>query len=448
MVKWRVTAIRERTESPRLARAIVLALLSAILAWQVVTRSFVAHLAAVSPEAALRLRPGEPVALLNLAEQVLSAPRPGEAGRSGEDDPAGVPGNPERYAQSAAGQIRDWAEGALRSDPLNARALRILGRFAVEGGNEQRATALMAAAARRSLNESRAISWLLGQALRRGDHASATRWADVLLRTQPQLMPALVPILARMAEHREASPEIRKLLAEKPPWRAGFLVMLPQNAEDPRRLLDFFISLRDGPAPLAAEELRGYLNFLVQKGSYDLAYYAWLQFLPRERLDAAGLLFNGDFASTPSGAPFDWMIAPGAGVTIDIKAHPEQEGQRALFTEFGYGRVEFPPVTQMIMLSPGFYRLRGSYKGEIVGRRGLQWSVTCAGGKPAVLGQSPMVIGAARDWTAFEVGFTVPPTDCGAQYVSLALAARSASEQLVSGSIWYGALRIEHGEGK
>jgi hypothetical protein len=53
-----------------------------------------------------------------------------------------------------------------------------------------------------------------------------------------------------------------------------------------------------------------------------------------------------------------------------------------------------------------------------------------------------MVIGVAPVWKDFEFSFTVPSTDCRAQYVRLTLDARSASEQLVSGAIWYNGLRI------
>ena len=45
------------------------------------------------------------------------------------------------------GEIGAWAELAVRNNPLNARALRVLGQLAQRSANEQQADALMLAAA-------------------------------------------------------------------------------------------------------------------------------------------------------------------------------------------------------------------------------------------------------------------------------------------------------------
>ena len=98
------------------------------------------------------------------------------------------------------------------------------------------------------------------------------------------------------------------------------------------------------------------------------------------------------------------------------------------------------------MLAPGAYELKGQYKGEIIGRRGLQWSITCAGPARNSIGESRMFLGTARTWTDFLISFTVPDADCRAQKLRLSLTARSASERLVSGSIWYDKMEISRVE--
>jgi hypothetical protein len=251
-----------------------------------------------------------------------------------------------------------------------------------------------------------------------------------------------MPILAHMAQNKGASGALNTLLAKNPPWRPQFFSALLNTMSDARTPLDLLLSIKGTPAPPSTSELHGYLQFLIERKFYELAHYTWLQFLPPEQLKNAGFLFNGSFEALPSGLPFDWVIAPGTGVTIDIAARPNHAGQRALFMEFGYGRVEFGRVAQLLMLAPGTYRLTGKYKGRIAGRRGMEWRIACAGGGMVPIGNSPMVTGVAPAWKEFEFSFTVPDADCRAQYLRLELAARSASEQLVSGALWYDDLRI------
>ena len=137
-------------------RAIGLAAAGVVLAWLVVSKSLVAFLAANAPQAALWLSPADPQALLNLAEAHL--------------DPA---------AGATPAEVRAWAEAALAGDPVDARALRILGQLAHAAGDGARAKAFMEAAAGRSVQDSWAAHWLLKDAYERKDYASALRYADV-----------------------------------------------------------------------------------------------------------------------------------------------------------------------------------------------------------------------------------------------------------------------------
>jgi hypothetical protein len=57
--------------------------------------------------------------------------------------------------------------------------------------------------------------------------------------------------------------------------------------------------------------------------------------------------------------------------------------------------------------------------------------------KKATLGQSKMILGSFPDWRAFEFPLIVPENGCAAQIVELKLSARSPSEKLVFGDIWF-----------
>ena len=468
----------------RRTKAILMATIGLVLLWLVITGNFAAYLALEAPETALRLRADEPTALVILADRWLNlgpgsnaadgarGPTPSKddgtasrevgdrlggwaeialratVGRFASDQaPSETQSDPQSsppvISEADRRLIRSKAERALLRDPINPRALRILGQLADDAGEEVRAAKFMKAAADLSLHESTAVYWLMRKGLTDGNFSSVAKYTDALLRQRPQLITSVMPILVRLAENTDqhASTELKMRLASNPPWRTSFFSRLPDFVSDARTPLDLLLSLKETPTPPTANDLAPYLRFLIARGFFDLAYYTWLQFLPPEQLTRVGLLFNSGFESPPSGLPFDWVISPGTGVTIDMAQRADHKDDRALFLEFGPGRAEFGGVSQLLMLPPGTYKLMGKFKGELRGRRGLQWQIACAA-RDEPLAESPMFIGVEPLWTDFDMKFSVPNADCRAQELSLVLAARSASEQLVSGTIWYDELRI------
>jgi hypothetical protein len=445
-------------------RVVGAALLGLVLLWLVISHSLVAYVADVEPSLALRMNSNDPEALLNAANETLKraniqlAPLQsgnvlsklsGVAARATTDAEATSGGAtpPIQEPRSEAEPLtldraRALTEKALVRDPLSARAFRLLGQIAATTGKSVLATTFMQRAAQGSNHESIAVYWLMRKSFEDADYPKAAYYADVLLRAQPQAMPLVAPVLGALLEIKEANSEVKKLLSANPLWRSSFLAVLPSTVRDFRTPLDILLTLKDTPHPPMSSDLRAYLDFLSQNRLYELAYYTWLQFLPMDQLQRAGLLFNGSFETEPSGLPFDWMLASGSGVTIDIATRPDirESNQRALSIDFGYGRVDFQPVWQLLMLPEGNYKLKGQYKGEIAGRRGLVWRVACADGERP-LGESTMIIGLAANWQDLGLDFSVPP-GCRAQRLSLELDARSASEQIVSGSIWFDDLSI------
>ena len=103
---------------------------------------------------------------------------------------------------------------------------------------------------------------------------------------------------------------------------------------------------------------------------------------------------------------------------------------------FGPGRAQFGGVTQTLLLTPGTYRLRATYKADLASERGLKWSVRCNRTKTPI-GESISVSGVDTLWKELEFTFAIPDTDCTAQTLALTLDARSASEKFLYGSVWY-----------
>ena len=97
-------------------------------------------------------------------------------------------------------QGRNWSEQALRNDPLNARAFRILGLLSQD--NNERTEVLMQAAVHRSLHESAATYWMMQKSYQKQDYPATIRYADTLLRTRSDVAPYVMPILGSIARKR------------------------------------------------------------------------------------------------------------------------------------------------------------------------------------------------------------------------------------------------------
>jgi hypothetical protein len=108
---------------------------------------------------------------------------------------------------------------ALIRDPLNARALRILGASWPTRRDQAKASAFATAAAH-SLRETSGD--LLANATSLEKVSATLRYVDTFLRTRPQLL-ALDAVLVRVAENRiKAIDELKTMLAQSPGGQVSF----------------------------------------------------------------------------------------------------------------------------------------------------------------------------------------------------------------------------------
>lgn len=403
--------------------------LAIVLCWLIITHSFAAYLGRPSPELALQLNRREATALFTLVDR--------------EINPVTKPETPQKPGPSAVKvvELREKTAAAILAAPLGARNYRLLGQIAELEGSEKLATSAMVAAVRHSLHEGFAAYWLLAKGVKNRNFPAAAYYADVLLRSGTANPDRVLPALALMLESGGAAEqEVLKLLKQNPPWRVVFFRSIYGHLSDASAPLKLFIDLREAKSPASIKELNAYQMFLVSNKFYELAYYVWLQFLSPQELESAGFLFNGGFESSPSGSPFDWQVPTESNVTIEFAPRSDNSAQRALLLGFSSGRAQFPGVSQLTMLTPGRYKLKGSYKSDLNGPRGVLWTVLCENSQTA--GESQRFVGVSQDWSEFEFTFNVPEKGCVAQALVLKLAARSPSEEILSGEIWFDELSV------
>jgi hypothetical protein len=384
--------------------------------WRIVAQTAALNLARSDPDAALGFVADQPVALNQRAQQELAEP-------DGNLDSA-----------------LEWAQRALRSSPLNARAFTVLGVIAERKGDQKNADALMRIAAAQTWRDRTTDAWLLNREAGRGDYARALPYADAMLRMD--LQPELLPVLASFTVDPRAFAALTAFLATAPPWRTWFLSELSPRLANQTRLVQLYTALNDSENPPTKAELRSYLNRLIKDENFELAYQTWQATLSPQQRVVETHPFNRDFEFLVDGLPFNWSLDAVAGADIQVVSSVDSGKKRALLVEFSGTRVRFANVKQLMLLPTGDYSLSGKVKtAELRTVRGLWWRIFCANASTSTLANTELVSG-TMPWTDFTVKFQVPTTDCGAQWLQLELPARIDPELRIEGQVWYQDLRI------
>ena len=167
------------------------------------TRSLPYALGSTQPDLALRLNPDNPVALIAKAEslrkKLVELATIGERTRSAghETQPAGSEYELIAARDALRDEIRELALRAIATEPLNARAFRLL---AETSNDTDQVRVLMQMALQRSRRESVAAFWLLNDSFYRRDYKSALDYGDIVLRTRSRLGMRVFDYFAVIAE--------------------------------------------------------------------------------------------------------------------------------------------------------------------------------------------------------------------------------------------------------
>src|SRR6516225_4400435 len=415
----RVRLVKQQISVWRLGIVVSVLLVCFWVGWRLVTQTAALSLAQSHPDAALGFVADQPVALIRSAQKELA-----------ESD-------------ANLDSAREWAQRALRSSPLNARALTLLGLIAERKGDQKDADALMRIAATRTWRDQTTNEWLLNRDAQRGAYADALPYADAMLRIENySLQTELFPVLASFTVDPRAFEALTALLAASPPWRSWFLSELSARLANKTRLIQLYAALNDSENPITKAELRPYLTRLIKDENFELAYQTWRATLPPPQRADETYPFNRDFEVPADGLAFNWSLESTSAADIQIVPSKDAGNKRALLVEFAGSRVRFANVKQLLLLPAGDYSFSGRVKtAELRTVRGVWWHIFCANSSESTLGNTELVSG-TMPWTDFMVKFRVPATDCGAQWLQLELPARIEAEQRIEGQIWYQDLRI------
>ena len=357
------------------------------------------------------------------------------------------PHNPEALLRHAAGLRAqgdlDGAEQAarrlLRTSPADGRGYRVLAQVADARGDKALASRLFGVAARRAPRDLEARAWLAQDALNRRDAAAALEHIDkVLTYSSGGAATRLYPLLGALSEDPGFARELSRRLAARPAWRSGLLGTLQANrAKDPGAI-DRVLSGLQQHGGLDPGEFDAWIESLMQQGRWGEAHARWAM----RQVEAGArvpLLFNGDFASDPSGTGFDWRLRRTAGLLAAVE---RGDGGRALRLQFMGRRVAAGALVEhALLLPPGSYVLEWRERTEALrAGAGLGWEVACAG-QGTVLEQAPLTDG-TRPWRERSFSFTVPTTGCQAQWLHLGSPGGASAGQMLAGEAWYAGIRI------
>lgn len=386
--------------------------------WRIVANTADYNAAASDPKTALAWTPSEARALDELAYREVTK------------------------ADGNLDTARSLAERALRSEPIDARALLVLGLIAERQGDQTRADTLIRLSGTHTWRDTPTQVWLLKRDIQLGEFERSLAHVDALLRVNPEFLEQAIPVLSAFTIDKRTFDALASFLATAPPWRSGFLANLSVRLSDTGRLVQLYAALKDSQHPLDAMELGPYLDRLIRDGRLSEAYKSWQDTLPPKLRMGEVYPYNGDFSAPIDGLPFNWLLRPVSGMDIQIVPSPGNGERRALQLQFSGARLIPFTIGQLMLLPPGEYRMTGRVRAEDLRTpRGLGWHISCAEAPNKPLALTSLVANAVP-WTSFSVDFAVPAGNCHGQWLNLEIPSRTASERQIEGQIWYEDLQI------
>lgn len=393
-----------RTTPVRAVIAVVGIVVLAWIGWTLVHATRADLLAQSDPEAALRIAPDHPQALLRLAWKQLGRGDNDAATATARHVLAVEPGQGDAFAVLAL--------AAMRRGDADAPALARI--------------ALQRAPRNRDLRATEAAALL-----KQGDLPAAMAQIDALLRLSPSRGQTLYPALVQQAQDKHFAEALGAVLAKDPPWRPAFLRVLDKEATS--TAVDQIYAWLQQHGELSKDETGRWLDRMLADGRWGDAYAHWVGTLGANA-SRLSPVHDGGFADEPSGQGFGWRNVASRGVFTDIEAGAGPDGSRAAHMHFIGRPAARGNLRQALLLAPGTFRLSLKARSEFLhSDQGLQWVARCDRG-PAIA--TLEVPDGNAGWRMLSADFEVPSEHCPGQWLELVNPAVRGSAQNVSGDLW------------
>ena len=363
-----------------IVRRLGVAVIALLLAVQVVRNAAVEALATDQPTAAAKFWPGHPSVETSLALA--------EIGRAARQR-TGI--DPRNFAM-----VND----AARKAPLATEPFLVLGVQAQTAGDLQLANQAFLAAQSRDPRSLPAAYFLADYDFRTGHILQGLEQTTLLARLSPGGADAVAPYVATFAQNPSNWPKMRALFRSQEGLQDQVLAVLAHDA----RNVDAVLALAD-PAHRRPDSawLPTLLESLVASGDYARARQIWSS-IGGGHADGQ-LIYDPSFSSAEAPPPFNWAL------TSSTVGLAERQPGRRLHAIF-YGNEDGVLARELVLLSPGAYRLQMQVVGAPVHAEALRWSVRCDGVQDPIasIGVDQAAI---HGWT-FQV-----PANCPAQWLEL-----------------------------
>jgi hypothetical protein len=353
---------------------------ASLIAVQVVRNAVVSAFSEGSPAVAAKAWAGHPS-----SEIATALTEVGRSAREGRATPSWI--------------FAKLDDAALKA-PLAPAPFLVRGVQAQLAGDNRVALAAYLAAERRDPRSLPAHYFLAERFFTTGDARRGLVEVAALARLAPAGADNAAPYIAAYAKDRSTWPRLKGIFQANPTLAAASLATLSKDASN----ADAIVALADAQqlSPGAAW-VQPLLNELISAGRYDRALAIWSKVSKRRPI--ANAIYDTAFADAEAPSPFNWELMSSAvglaerqpGGRLHVIFHGQQDGLLA---------------RQLLLLSPGRYRLWMAVAGDVERGKVLNWSLRCSNAQSPFSGVS--VDGLRKQAWAFTV-----PSGCGAQWLEL-----------------------------